>query len=277
LISDKLFLSTILDLKLLKPPLIPDLIRFIVEGITPTKLTDVEWLKYELARLTLIRSIEELDNTLLEVLTTDLNEVSYYLPNEYVEYLKVLFESLELNLVYAILRGSKGTSEQSLRFTKLEHYDECGGVSGFSCIISKHLSRLKDACEKVGEDCEPAVAVASLYDILLYLKYLDNLRTLKLKGDILINDLIVEGIKFFKGIGNPYFEVGLISLLTISKKYGGGSMGRFIEEVSTLYRISRDALYYRGGLLNLITLYGIDRLLRYELLRILFSRWLRPW
>jgi hypothetical protein len=274
-LSGSSFIEALIYIRLSKPPLIPDLIKFIVEGVVPTRLVDTEEFKFELARLTVVKDVKELDSTLSELLTNDLNEVYYYLPNTYVNYLNTLLESSELGLLYATLT-SKDTSNRNLKFIKLQDYEVCRG-RGFSCIVSKHLSRLKDVCEDVGEDYEPAIAIATLYDILQYVRYLDNLEVLGLRRDVEVGDLVVEGVKFFRGVGALYFEVGLEQILRTSKKFRVGTLERFIEEVSTLYQLSKDVLYYRGGVLNLLTLYGIDRLLRYELLRVLFSRWLRPW
>jgi hypothetical protein len=274
-LNDNLFIESIIYIRLSKPPLIPDLIRSIVEGVVPTRLVDTEEFKLELAKLTVVKDVKELDSTLSELLTNDLNEIRYYLPNTYVDYLNVLLESSELGLLHATLT-SKNPTYHNLKFIKLQDYEVCSG-KGFSCIVSKHLSRLKDVCEFIGEDYEPAIALAVLYDILQYIRYLDNLDILNLRRDIQVSDVVIEGIKFFRGVGALYFEVGLEQILKISKKFRVGPLERFIEELLTLYQLSKDVLYYRGGVINLLTLYGIDRLLRYELLRVLFSRWLRPW
>jgi hypothetical protein len=280
-LADKEAAKAILYMELSKPPLVSELIKLVVEKTTPSRVT-FENHKVLQAKLMTVKSLEELGVVLSELFSLDVNSilhyvsnVLHYLPGEYIDYFKILMETSELELLYSKL-ASKNLDEKPLRHVKLIDYSACTGIKQFSCIISKHSSRLKNACEKTGEDCERALAVSMLLSVFLYIKYLDNLRILKLEDDASLKEFIARNLGFLKGPGIIYFELGLARLLE-AMKHRGDLVEMWCCGVMTLYDIAKNTLYYTNKLIDLITLFGIDRLFRYSLLRVLFSRWLRPW
>ena len=273
--------KAVLYIELSRPPLVPELMRLVMERAAPSKVT-LESYKVLQAKLATVRSLEELDTVLLELSSQDLDSVMYYLssvlrclPEEYTRFARVLAEIFELEILYSKL-ASKTLDEKPLRYVKLADYGNCTGIKQFSCIISNHLSKLRTTCEETGEDCERALAVLALLDIFLYARYLDNLKTLKLEGDLSLRELISSSLGFLKGPGIVYFESGLARLLE-TVKHREDLVETWCSGVSVLYDVARNTLYCTNKLIDLVTLFGIDRLLRYILLRILFSRWLRPW
>ena len=279
--ADKEAAKAILYMELSKPPLVSELIKLVVEKTTPSRVT-FENHKVLQARLMTVKSLEELGVVLSELFSLDVNSilhyvsnVLHYLPEEYIDYFKILMETSELELLYSKL-ASKNLDEKPLRYVKLIDYSACTGIKQFSCIMSKHFSRLKNACEKTGEDCVRALVVSMLLSVFLYIKYLDNLRILKLEDDASLKEFIARNLGFLKGPGIIYFELGLAKLLE-AMKHREDLVEMWCCGVMTLYDIAKNTLYYTNKLIDLVTLFGIDRLFRYSLLRVLFSRWLRPW
>lgn len=279
--ADKEAAKAVLYIELSRPPLVSELTKLVIEKTTPSRLA-LEGHKVLQAKLATVKSLEELDVVLSELSSLDINSVLHYLksvlhylPEEYIEYFRVLMETSELELLYSKL-ASKTLDEKPLRYARLADYSTCTGVRQFSCIISKHLSRLKNACEKTGEDCERALGVSMLLDVFLYTRYLDNLKILRLGDDVSLREFIPSSLGFLRGVGIVYFESGLLRLLeAVRRKEDLVEM--WCSGVMTLYDIAKNTLYYTNKLLDLITLFGIDRSLRYSLLRVLFSRWLRSW
>lgn len=266
--------KAVLYIELSKPPLIPDLARLAMER-APTRPPVPEGHEVLRARLSTVRSLEELDRVLLELTSSELEYVARYLPEEYTEYLRVLMEAGELELVYSKL-ASGAPEEASLQHAKLASYDACKGVARFSCVVSRHLSRLRTACEKACKGCDEALAIAALLDMFLYVRYLDNLKALRLGGDESVREVVTNALIFLTGPGAVYFESGVVKLLEAGKREEN-TVVAWCNSALTLYEAAKNALYYADSLIDLVTLYGIDRLLRHVLLRLLVSRWLRPW
>jgi len=280
-LADKEAAKAVLYMELSRPPLVSELIKLLVEKSAPTRVT-FEGHRVLQAKLMTVKSLEELDIVLLELSSLDINSVLHYLssvlrylPGEYMEYFRVLMETFELELLYSKL-ASKTLDEKPLQYVRLVDYSTCTGVRQFSCIISKHFSRLKNTCEKTGEDCERALAVSMLLDVFLYIKYLDNLKILRLEDDMSLKEFITNNLGFLGGLGIVYFEPGLAKLLEAVRRREDLVETR-CSVVMTLYDIAKNTLYYTNKLIDLITLFGIDRSLRYLLLRVLFSRWLGAW
>ena len=279
--ADKEAAKAVLYMELSRPPLVSELIKLLVEKSAPTRVT-FEGHRVLQAKLMTVKSLEELDIVLLELSSLDINSVLHYLssvlrylPGEYMEYFRVLMETFELELLYSKL-ASKTLDEKPLQYVRLVDYSTCTGVRQFSCIISKHFSRLKNTCEKTGEDCERALAVSMLLDVFLYIKYLDNLKILRLEDDMSLKEFITNNLGFLGGLGIVYFESGLAKLLEAVRRRED-LVEMWCSVVMTLYDIAKNTLYYTNKLIDLITLFGIDRSLRYLLLRVLFSRWLGAW
>ena len=279
--ADKEAAKAVLYMELSRPPLVLELAKLVVEKATPSRVV-FEGHKVLQAKLATVKNLEELDAVLSELSSLDVNSVLHYLsrtlrclPEEYIEYIRVLMEAYELELLYSKL-ASRTLEEKPLRYVKLVEYSTCTGSRQFSCILSKHFSRLKNACEKTGEDCERALSVSMLLDVFLYNRYLDNLKILELRYDMSLKEFITSNLRYFRGLGIVYLEPGLARLLE-AMKHGEDLVEIWCSGVKTLYDIAKNTLYYTNKLIDLITLFGIDRLLRYSLLRVLFSRWLRPW
>jgi hypothetical protein len=269
---DKGTAKAILYIELAKPPSVLELIKMVAEKESKFPLEDYKNLQ---TKLIAVKTLEDLDKALLELSLLDFNMMSQYLSKEFLELLRVIMETSELELVYSKL-GVKVLNGKPLQYVKLVDYSKCSGIMQFSCIISTHLLRLKNVCEKTGEDCERALAILALLDAFFYNRYLNNLKTLKLGEELSLQQLIGSSLGFLKGSGVVYFESGLAKLLE-AIKHREDLVEMWCCGVMTLYDIAKNALYYTNKLIDLVTLFGIDRLFRYSLLRILFSRWLRPW
>jgi hypothetical protein len=274
-LADKDTAKAVLYVELSKPPMVPDLVKHVEERSPPSKIAALEGYKSIQAKLASSRNLEDLDNALYELSLLDLNNVIHFLPMEYARILNSLMEAYELELVYSKL-ASKILDEKPMHYVRLVDYDACTGVNRFSCVISNHLNKLGSMCTGIDEDCDRALGVAVLLDALLYMRYLDNLNALKLKEDIAMRELMINSIKYLKGAGSIYFESGLnkIHEALRDKK---DLLETWCKATLALYEISKNALYYTNVLVDLITLYGIDRVLRYKLLRVIYSRWLKPW
>jgi hypothetical protein len=256
--------KAILYIELSKPPLIQELVKFIKEKAPLSKLSTLEAYKNIHIKLTTVEKLEDLDKALLNLLTLDLKNISWHLPEKYAKLLNLLAEAYELEVLYSKI-SSRRLDERPLRYAKLADYSSC--TDKFSCIISKHFSKIKSTYREIDEYYYNALGVAGLLDALLYARYLVNLRILRLEGDIPIKDIVPDCY---------YFKFGIAELLEALKK-ADDPLEAWVNGVQTLYNVAKNALYYTNRLVDLVTLYGVDRVLRYKLLRVIYSRWLKPW
>jgi len=271
--------KAVLYIELAKPPAIQDLARHVEEppqqgGAVLELPRDVE------AKLAGVKSVGELDGVIRELLARDLESVRGFLPAAYSRFLDAIVEVDELELLYSKL-ASKSLEEKHLHYVKRRDYSECVGVDKFSCSISRHLSRLRSSCSEVREDCDRALGVVALLDALLYTRYHDNLKALKLVteatlGDVSLRELVNIGLGHLGGAGSIYFESGL-ARIEEALRDKSDPVKSWCRAILALYEVARNALYYTNTLVDLVALYGVDRLLRYRLLRIIYSRRLKPW
>lgn len=271
--------KAVLYIELAKPPAIQDLARHVEEpprqsGAVLELPRDVE------VKLAGVKSVGELDGVIRELFARDLESVRGFLPAAYSRFLDAIVEVDELELLYSKL-ASKSLEERRLHYAKLHDYSECIGVDKFSCIISRRLSRLRSSCSEVREDCDRALGVVALLDALLYTRYHDNLKALKLVteatlGDISLKELVNIGLGHLGGAGSIYFESGL-ARIEEALRDKSDPVKSWCRAILALYEVARNALYYTNTLVDLVALYGVDRLLKYRLLKIIYSRRLKPW
>jgi len=263
-IGDKETAKATLYIELSKPPLVQDLIKFVEEKAPPSRVPALESYKSIQVKLTAVKNLEDLDTALLDLLTLDLKNAFWYLPEKYARVLSSLAEAYELEILYSKI-ASKVLDEKPLRYAKLMDYINC--TNRFSCIISKHLSKIKSIYSEIDEYYYSALGVAGLLDALLYARHLNNLKSLKLGEDAAMRDLIIDCY---------YFEPEVARLLEALKSEGD-PLKAWVNGVQILYDSAKNALYYTNRLVDLVTLYGVDRVLRFKLLRVIYSRWLKPW
>jgi hypothetical protein len=115
-----------------------------------------------------------------------------------------------------------------------------------------------------------------LYDMLIYNRYFKNLEKLGLRGDVTPWQLAHSFSGYLSTEGIVYLEPSLSRVL--------GAFNREEDPIKlvcssylALHEEVKLLLYYTSRLVDVLTLYAIDRLLRYSLLRVLYSRWLKPW
>jgi hypothetical protein len=263
-IGDKETAKATLYIELSKPPLLQDLVKLIEEKAPLGRVAALEAHRSIQAKLALVKNLEELDIALLDLLTIDLENAFWYLPDKYARILSSLAEAYELEVLYSKI-ASRIPDEKPLRYAKLVDYANC--TNRFSGIISKHLSKIKAIYSEIDEYYYSALGVAGLLDAFLYARYLNNLKALKLGEDVAMRDLIIDCY---------YFEPGVARLLEALRS-GRDPLEAWVNGVQVLYDVAKSALYYTNRLVDLVTLYGVDRVLRYKLLRVIYSRWLKPW
>jgi len=263
-IGDKETAKATLYIELSKPPLLQDLVKLIEEKAPPSRVAALEAHRSIQAKLALVKNLEELDIALLDLLTLDLKNAFWYLPDKYARILSSLAEAYELEILYSKI-ASRIPDEKPLRYAKLVDYANC--TNRFSCIISKHISKIKSVYSEIDEYYYSALGVAGLLDAFLYARYLNNLKALKLGEDAAMRDLIIDCY---------YFEPGVARLLEALRSERD-PLEAWVNGVQVLYDVAKSALYYTNRLVDLVTLYGVDRVLRYKLLRVIYSRWLKPW
>ncbi|MFZ8782707.1 MAG: hypothetical protein ACO2OR_01810 [Desulfurococcaceae archaeon] len=271
----------VLYTELARPPLVSELARLVVEKSPPSRVS-LSTSGVLQAKLETSRSLEELEGVLSELFTRDIATVLDYLhrelgclPGEHAEYFRVLLEASELELLYSKL-ASRSPEEKPLKYTRVEDCSECASRAGFDCVVLRYIARLREKCLETREDCERALIVAALLGTLYYTRYLANLRRLGLGEGASLKQLVSSITERFAPHGLVYFEPSLARVLGASER-GGDSVEAWCSGVLALYEEAKSLLYYTNKLVDLLTLYGVDRLLRYRLLRALYSRWLRPW
>jgi len=273
--------KAVLYIELAKPPFIPELVKLAVERAPPSKIS-LGAERVLQAKLETARSLEELESTLLELFTRDISGIieylvktTRYMPVEYAEYFKILVEISELELLYSKL-ASGVLEEKPLYYVKLEDYRECMRNAKFSCVVLKHIARLIEKCEKTCEECGRALVVTALFDLLFYTRYLSNLRKLGLEEDLSLRQLVKSVLEHVTTAEQVYVEPSLTRILEAAQR-GGDSLEAWCNSVLALYEEAKFLLYYTNRLVDILTLYGVDRVLRYMLLRLLHSRWLIQW
>ncbi len=266
--------------ELARPPSIAELTKLIVEKGHPGRvILDSTGLLQ--AKLSTAKSLDDLEKTIEELLIADTTGVVDYLhtglesiTREHAEYFRALLEAGELELLYSQL-SQKTTEAKYLRVARIEDYADCAGLA-FSCIIKRHLDRVLEKCTNTRSICGRSLLAIVLYDVLIYNKYFKNLEKLELRGDVTPWQLAHSFSGYLSTEGIVYLEPSLSRVL--------GAFNREEDPIKlvcssylALHEEAKFLLYYTSRLVDVLTLYAIDRLLRYSLLRVIYSRWLKPW
>jgi len=249
--------------RLSKPPFIEDLVKHVIEGseLEVQSLNSTPYARVELIKVLVAGSLQELDEALRSVMGREVEEIEEYMPETYrriADFLRLLLE-LE-GLPAELERGGTASGV----------FQECVGKA-LPCVLRAYFNRLAGLMAATGEQPGLPLSIVALALYGMYLRYSLGLGKIGLERMGLETGF--EDIpRALGGEGSIYYYSSVAKLAEKSGAWADNPFAYIAEEARVVTEASKIALYYRGGLLNILTHFFIVRFYEAKLLRILVSR-----
>lgn len=248
--------------KLSRPPFLEDLINIAAgkQSLESLKLESTPYARVELARVLMASSYEAVDKELMSILEQEISEIKSKLPRSYrttAESLRELF-ILE-DIPSRVEAGDPG-------FAK---YTACRGRS-ILCYISTYITRVREEMERTREDPWSALSILAALLYGIYTRHAEGLKVLGLKHPLAEELEVLRGVA--KGPGAIYYSSAVEKIAQLASLWIKDPIEYFASEAKVVYEASKTCLYFRGGLLNVLTHFFITRYYESKLLRIIASR-----
>lgn len=250
--------------RLSKPPFIEDLVKHVIEGsyLEVQSLNSTPYARLELAKVLVAGSLQELDGALRSVMGMEVEEIEEYMPETYrriAGFLRLLHD-LE-GLPAELERGGTASGV----------FQECVGKA-LPCVLRAYFNRLAGLMEATGEQPGLPLSMVALVLYGMYLRYKLGLGKIGLERVEELETGFEDVPRSLGGEGSIYYYNSVVKLEEKSGTWADNPFTYIAEEARIVTEASKTALYYRGGLLNILTHFFIVRFYEAKLLRIIVSR-----
>jgi len=250
--------------RLSKPPFIEDLVKHVIEGsdLEVQSLNSTPYARLELTKVLAAGSLQELDEALRSVMGREVEEIEEYMPKTYrriADFLRLLHE-LE-GLPAELERGGTASGV----------FQECVG-KGLPCVLRAYFNQLAGLMAATGEQPGLPLSIVALVLYGMYLRYNLGLGKIGLEREGGLEKGFEDITRALRGEGSVYYYSNVVKLAEKSGVWADNPFAYIAEEARVVTEASRIALYYCGGLLNILTHFFIVRFYEAKLLRILVSR-----
>ncbi|WP_434731197.1 hypothetical protein WLZ34_06340 [Thermogladius sp. KZ2Tp1] len=256
--------AALLYLRLSKPPYLEELIGLVLEGLEldASRLQSAPYSRLELSKAIGATTLQELDESLREILLREVGEVSGALPEGYRGVVKdlLLLQDLELALV------------DSGRLSSQYAFVRACGEGDLGCLIKRYVEKLRGSMEDTGEETSGPLSVVALALYGIFVRHALSWKKLGLKQVMDTEAAFNELVRPLGGAGLVYYSGALSRFPSIASLWEKDPVRYLAEEAKIVTETSKTALYFPGGLLNLLTHFLITRYYESKLLRVLVSR-----
>jgi len=150
-------------------------------------------------------------------------------------------------------------------------FQECVGKA-LPCVLRVYFNRLAGLMEATGEQPGLPLSMVALVLYGMYLRYKLGLGKMGLERVEELETGFEDVPRALGGEGSIYYYNSVVKLAEKSGTWADNPFTYTAEEARIVTEASKTALYYRGGLLNILTHFFIVRFYEAKLLRIIVSR-----
>ena len=223
--------------------------------------------RIEYAKLVSVKTVEEVDVVLNELTKNELEYISSLLPTQYVDFFRSFLVIYDLDRIYSeFLRGSlEKIATVFSRCEDLQIFRRCLANKNYSCLLEIWLENIKSSLErnlvkKYGfvEDYRNVFRCLNLFTIAKYVKYIVNVR--ELGFSIPLNPVeFSEKLIHILGIGTWYKYELENAINILENRFKSEPCRASIHEVHYVYSRCRDLLLYSPQVIDILTLYLLNR------------------
>ncbi|WP_440059556.1 hypothetical protein ACSU1N_07160 [Thermogladius sp. 4427co] len=256
----------IIVLRLSKPPFLEDLLGIVAgERDTGTlKLESSPYARLELIRVLNAPSSEELDRELRSILEGEFGFVESYLPRAYLNVSRSLRKLLDIEG-----QPAKLTLEPS------GQSDSTGSAwRGITHVVEEFFRETYNAMKETGESYDNALSIVASLLYGVYTRYVEASKLLGLNPGP--DTGFREALSSVGGSGSIYLYSSIEKISKAASLWARDPVKYLVEEARAVYEASKTALYFSGGLLNILTHFFVTRYYESKLLRVIASRRFNP-
>lgn len=230
----------------------------------------------EYLRLSTAKTVDEVDTVLTSLTWEELEQIYDLLPSPYARYFKAFLPLYDFEKMYpAFSRGDLSEAKTSfLRQEDLVVFERCVRERTFTCLIKTFLGNIRK-CLGVGiskgytitvEDYSDSLKCLILTVTASYTKYFLNMVKLGIKEEEHPGEFIENVLRDFKSVSGYKHEfenvVDYLSSISKSEPYRVA-----ILEARYVYSKCKDYLLYSPQVIDLLTLYLLNRYFELHILR----------
>jgi hypothetical protein len=224
--------------------------------------------RIDFAKLSTAKSIDEVTGVLMLLEKKELDEIYNILLQELQIFYKTTLTFFDLNNIYsAILRGDKKSIKLEFSgFQELEAYSICFESKRYSCLLNKFLESvvqaLNTAVKPLGESPAKSFGCFLLLTIANYCKHMLNSNRLNIAIEQPLEEFVREAVhKYAPKEPDTWLIITRISdVVTYLQDVFKKDPSRVtLYEARYVYRVCKDILFYSTQLIDLLTLYLINR------------------
>ncbi|AFK51555.1 hypothetical protein TCELL_1132 [Thermogladius calderae 1633] len=256
--------TALLYIRLSKPPYLEELIGLVLEGLEldVSRLQSTPYSRLELAKAIGATTLQELDESLREILLREVGEVSGILPGDYRGVVGDLL----------VLQDLESALVDPGRLPSQYDFARACGEGDLNCLIKRYVEKLRSSMEATGEEASGPLSVVALALYGIFVRYALSWKKLGIKQVWDTEAAFNELVRPLGGAGLVYYAGALSRFTSIASLWERDPAKYLAEEAKIVNETSKTALYFPGGLLNLLTHFLITRYYESKLLRVLVSR-----
>ncbi|MEM0026545.1 MAG: hypothetical protein QXT53_01240 [Ignisphaera sp.] len=230
-------------------------------------------------KLASAKTIHELEENLIGLIKNELNYVYNLLPELYSKFFRTFLTIYELDLIYTSIMSSKHFNEMKPRFLEpkdMNIYMYCTKEKTYECLLLTFLKQLKTDLKMAEHQKTPresysrALGCVSLLAVSKYLKYISNLERLGFTTANSIESFTKQIISAtnIDGVVQHQLENSAKYLYNIIVSHPAKAT---IYEAQYVYSKCRELLALSPQVIDLLTLYLINRYYEVYVLKYVFS------
>jgi len=231
--------------------------------------------RLEYAKLISAKTVDEIDVILSELTKNELEYIYSLLPTQYIDFFRSFLIFYDLDRIYsAFLRGSLESAKVVfMKYEDLEIFKRCLNDKTYRCLLEVQLDNIKNSLEMnivkrygVIEDYRNVFRCLALFAIAKYMKYVVNVRELGL-------DTSLKPIEFSEklihilGVGSWYKYELENAINSLENYFKSEPYRASVLEARYIYGKCRDLLTYSSQVIDILTLYLLNRYYEIYVLR----------
>lgn len=259
-----------------KAPRLEEIVGNLVKGI-PIEysyfLSD-RTLRTGFTKLLLAKSISEVDKYIFEVYKEEFEYMKNVLPEEYAHYFYTFLEIFDIEKLLATESTTKEGTEAQLYTGILDspHYEECRKASSYRCFMNVYIDRIRSSANRIYrsfmEPCINALNAIAIFVSIRYFMYLKNSHILAL-AEYKYGEFLKYLNQQLRDLTPVTMQKLYMALENIERDIEKSLDELWIHEITYIYDIIKNLLYYSYQLVDQLTLYLINRYYEQRVMRYL--------
>jgi len=223
------------------------------------------------------KTVEELDKNLVELTKNELSHIYNLLPQPYENFFKFFLALYDLDRIHQAIISNKFPNVATTFFNPeyLNVYSHCTKEKTYDCLLQSFIQSIKTSLEvstpqKIfEEDPSKAFQCIALLVAINYAKHTSNLERLGIAFSHSLKDFLKQITSNLKidGMLSYMLESSVNHMLSIFRSQPSKST---LHEANYVYYKCRDILLFSPQVIDLLTLYLVNRYYEIRVLRYVF-------